>query len=399
VPFDEVIVTLFRSPNSYTGEDVIEISCHGGLFLTQRMVELLLKKGARMAQPGEFSMRAVLNGKMDLAQAEAVADIIHAKTEAARRAAAYQLEGRLSEQIRCMRDKLIHACSLVELELDFTEEDIEFVSQKKMKRLIADTISDMDSLIASFHQGQVCREGIRMVIVGRPNVGKSSILNSLLERERAIVTEIPGTTRDTIEDVLDIEGILFIITDTAGLCETDDRIEREGVLRAEEAIDRADLVLLVFDGSELVQQEDALLARRFQNTNKKVLIVINKMDLEQKIQVSMLNEWFPGISGIQISALKRNGIRELIGMLKKTVLSEGFPGEGEAVLTRIRHKDCVVRAVKSLRKAHASLNRSMSQEFIALDLRESLNALGEILGEITTDDILQKIFSEFCIGK
>ena len=398
-PQDEVIVTLFRSPNSYTGEDVVEVSCHGGPYVSQRIVELFLTQGAKPALPGEFSQRAVLNGKMDLAQAEAVADMIQAKTEASRRVAAYQLEGGLSKRIRAMQEQLLQACSLIELELDFPEEDVEFASRKEMKAMFTEMISDMDTLLGSFNRGRVCREGIRMVIVGRPNVGKSSILNSLLERERAIVTEIPGTTRDTIEDVLDIEGILFVVTDTAGLRETEDRIEQEGVRRAEEALDRAGLVLLVLDGSEPLQQEDEKLMQRIQDTKRPTLVVVNKTDLKQKMNDEKVNAWFSGKNVLHVSALKQNGIRELIDMLKDSVLSEGFPHEGDIVITRVRHRDCLFRAVESLRKAETSLIQSMSQEFIALDLREGLNTLGEIIGETTTEDVLNRIFSEFCIGK
>jgi tRNA modification GTPase len=398
-PQDEVIVTLFRSPNSYTGEDVVEVSCHGGPYVSQRIVELFLTQGAKPALPGEFSQRAVLNGKMDLAQAEAVADMIQAKTEASRRVAAYQLEGGLSKRIRAMQEQLLKACSLIELELDFTEEDVEFASRKEMKAMFTEMISDMDTLLASFNRGRVCREGIRMAIVGRPNVGKSSILNSLLERERAIVTEIPGTTRDTIEDVLDIEGILFVVTDTAGLRETEDRIEQEGVRRAEEALDRAELVLLVLDGSAPLQQEDEKLMRRIQDMKRPTLVVVNKADLKQKLNSEKVNGWFSGKNVLHVSALKQNGIRELIDMLKDSVLSEGFPHKGDVVITRIRHRDCLLRAVESLRKAETSLSQLMSQEFIALDLREGLNALGEIIGETTTEDVLNRVFSEFCIGK
>ena len=398
-PVDEVVVTMFHAPESFTGEDVAEISCHGGLFVSQCVVELILKKGAVMAGPGEFSQRAVLNGKMDLAQAEAVADMIQAKTEASRRVAAYQLEGRLSQRIRTMREQMIKACALIELELDFSEEDVEFASRQELRVMIRKLSDEMKRLVSSFDRGKVCREGIHMVIAGGPNVGKSSILNTLLERERAIVTEIPGTTIDTIEDILDIEGILFKVTDTAGLRETEDRIEQEGVRRAEEAMERADLILLVLDGSESFQPEDEALVLRIQAMKKESLIVINKIDLEQKLKVESLRKLIPGKFEIRISALKQQGIQKLIDVLKKKALSGEFPHEGEVVLTRSRHRDNMRRALQSLENAEESLEKKMSQEFIALDLRESLNQLGEIVGETTTDDILNRIFSEFCIGK
>ena len=257
----------------------------------------------------------------------------------------------------------------------------------------------MKQLVESFHRGRICRDGIRMVIVGRPNVGKSSILNSLLERERAIVTEFPGTTRDTIEDILDIEGILFTITDTAGLRKTEDRIEQEGVRRAEEALDRADLVLWVLDGSEPLLPEDMKLADRIKKMKTPVLAVVNKIDLEQKFDETLISEWLTQESRIKISALKQSGIPELIDALKKKALAGGFPHEGEVVLTRYRHRDRMMHAAESLEKAKKSLKKDMSQEFIALDLRESMNSLGEIIGETTTEDVLDRIFSEFCIGK
>lgn len=398
-PIDEVVLTLFRTPRSLTGEDVVEISCHGGLFVSRRILELLVAEGARPARPGEFTQRGFLHGKMDLSQAEAVVDLIRARTEASRRVAAYQLEGQLSKRLEEIRDHLMRVCSLLEIELDFCEEDVEFASRKELMELLRSTREEMKVLLASFDRGKVCREGIRMVIVGRPNVGKSSILNSLVERERAIVTEIPGTTRDTVEDVLDIEGLLFIITDTAGIREVRDPVESEGVRRTERALAESDLVLLVFDGSESLKQEDEILIQQVKNLEKRVVAVINKVDLAEKIDIRKLKRRMAGIKFLRVSALKRKGIQDIIQALEKTVLSGELPQEGEVVLTRVRHRDSITRAYERIGQAENSLRSGMSQEFIALDLRGALDALGEITGQTTTDDILGQIFSEFCIGK
>ena len=398
-PIDEVVLTLFRTPRSLTGEDVVEMSCHGGMFVSRRILELLVAGGARPARPGEFTQRAFLHGKMDLSQAEAVVDLIRARTEASRRVAAYQLEGQLSKRLEEMRGHLMRVCSLLEIELDFCEEDVEFASRKELMELLRSTREEMKALLASFDRGKVCREGIRMVIVGRPNVGKSSILNSLVERERAIVTEIPGTTRDTVEDVLDIEGLLFLVTDTAGVREVQDPVESEGVRRTERALAESDLVLLVFDGSESLKQEDETLIQRVKNLDKQVVAVINKVDLEQKIDIRKLKRRMPGTRFLRVSALRKKGIHDIIQALEQTVLSGELPQEGEVVITRVRHRDSIARAYERIGQAENSFRRGMSQEFIALDLRGALEALGEITGQTTTDDILDQIFSEFCIGK
>ena len=398
-PVDEVVVTVFRSPHSYTGEDVVEVSCHGGVFVVKRVVERMVRGGARPAEPGEFTQRAFLHGKMDLSQAEAVADLIQAKTEAARRVAAYQLEGRLSERLAEMRERLTHACSLVELELDFSEEDVEFASRQEMTGLIRDLRKELRDLSESFHRGRVCREGVRMVVLGKPNVGKSSILNCLVEKERAIVAETPGTTRDTVEDVLDIEGVLFTITDTAGIRETKDPVEREGVRRAEKAFDEASLVLLVFDGSEPFSAEDEGLIRKVREGQKTYIPVVNKIDLVQQLPEDALKAAMPDETIVRISALKRRGIQNLIEALEETALSGGLPHEGEVVLTNVRHHQIVIEAEAHLKSVAATLKKEMSQEFIAVDLRGALDSLGRITGQVTTEDILNRIFSQFCIGK
>lgn len=398
-PVDEVVATVFRAPHSYTGEDVVEISGHGGTWVSRRILELLVRSGARPAEPGEFTQRAFLSGKLDLSQAEAVADLIQAKTEASRKVAVYQLEGRLSQSLKEMRESLIHACSLLEIELDFSEEDIEFASRNELMDLLASMKDRMNQILASYKRGRVCREGIRMVIVGKPNVGKSSILNALVEKERAIVTEHPGTTRDTVEDFLDIEGVLFKIIDTAGIRETEDPVEGEGVLRAKAALERSELVLLVLDGSTSLEEEDEEIVRLAQEAQRPIITVINKVDLDQRIQVSEIKNGLPAGPLVRVSALSRQGIADLVRALETMALDEGMPHEGDVVLTNVRHYKCLSSSLGYIENSIASLERKMSQEFVVLDLRGALGDLGDITGETTTDDILNQIFDSFCIGK
>lgn len=398
-PIDEVIITFFQSPNSYTGEDIIEINCHGGVFVSRRILDLCIANGATAAKPGEFTQRAFLNKKLDLAQAEAVADIIHSKTEASRRVAVYHLEGHLSKYIHEMRKELIHFCSLLEVELDFAEEEVEFASRDDLKSLLQRLIKSIHKIIASYERGYVCREGIRLAIIGRPNVGKSSLLNALLERERAIVTDIPGTTRDTLEEVLDIEGVLFRIIDTAGIRETEDPVEKEGVNRARQAAENADLILLVLDVSQSIDKEDEALIHWSHNADCPVIVAFNKWDLKKNADPDQIIQKYSFQHVSPVSALKGQGIPELIEVLKNKAVAGEFPHEGEVLLTRARHKEAMENAADYLSKALDALLESMSAEFIAFDVRSAMNALSEITGDMTPDDILNYIFDEFCIGK
>ncbi len=398
-PIDEVIVTIFKKPNSYTGEDVVEISCHGGTYVSRRILELIVKRGARPAEPGEFTRRAFLNGKIDLSQAEAVTDLIRAKTEAARRVAVYQLQGKLSKLLQDLKEKLINACLLLELELDFSDEDIGFVSNDELQNLLFSVKQNIQSIVKTFDRGRVCREGLRAVITGRSNVGKSSVLNALLERERAIVAETPGTTRDIVEDVLDLEGLLLTIIDTAGIRRTEDPVEAEGVKRAEKAINSADLIIFIIDGSQHLQEEDQLLIHRFLNMKKHILFVINKIDLPIKLDIISLKKILINKEWIKISALYKENIDHLILAIKNTVLYDGMPHQDEIVLANVRHRDILIQAEKRLEYAEESLKKGMSQEFIAMDIRFVMDAMEEIIGKTTPEEILNKIFSEFCIGK
>ena len=396
---DEVLVTFFNKPNSYTGDDMVEISCHGSPFICSRILELLFLHGARPAQPGEFTLRAFLNGKMDLLQAEAVADLIHSKTEESRKAAVHQLQGSLSKRIRDLRNDIIQMCSLLEVELDFSEEEIEFASKEELTGKLREIHEKIKSLIDSYERGKIYREGIKIVIAGKPNVGKSSILNCLLEKERAIVTEIPGTTRDTVEDVLDIGGVLTYITDTAGIRQTVDPIEKEGIRRTRQAIEASDVILFILDKSTPIDLDDLSLGRMIKNSRKKTIVVLNKIDLPPVWDSQEINRLFSLESVFEISALKRTGMQNLIQALETNILSRAAPANDEITLTNIRHKDCLLRTEENIKNAQTALSKQMSQEFIALDLRGALDHLGEITGQTVGEEILNTIFSSFCIGK
>ncbi len=399
---DYVVATVFRAPHSYTGEDTVEISCHGGIFVTRKVLEAILEAGARLAQPGEFTKRAFLNGKIDLSQAEAIADLIRSVTDLAYQSSLSQLEGSLSRKIKKMRDDLINLCSLVELELDFADEDLEFVDKPELANRIKSAIEEIDELIETFKYGKIYREGIKVVIAGKPNAGKSSLLNALLNENRAIVSDIPGTTRDIIEESLNIDGVLFRVIDTAGLRETYDIIEQEGVRRAEEQLKRADMILLVIDSIDEITESDIRLYHRVlnlaMNESKKCIIVFNKVDLlnGKEVQAERIANNFPVV---RISALTGVGLDKL----KKIMVEQSFGGvnktEASVVVTNVRHRDALVKARQSLLYALKSLEEGMPGDLVAVDLRAGLNHLGEIIGEVTTDDILNNIFSKFCIGK
>jgi tRNA modification GTPase len=401
---DEVVALVFRQPNSYTGENVVEISCHGGVFVTRRILEALVDYGARLAEPGEFTKRAFLNGKIDLSQAEAVADLIHAGSELALRSSLEQLQGRLSEQVNKLRNQIIDVAGLLELELDFAEENLEFVDKKKLAQQLDSIINDLRQLADSFESGRVYREGVKVVLIGSPNVGKSSILNSLLNSNRAIVTEIPGTTRDTIEESLSIDGLLFRIVDTAGIRETSDPIEQEGVRRTESQIENSDLLLFVFDSSRqaLKEEIDKFKGLCGKRGSSRGLIVINKIDLPERLNIEALEEirFHKSMPVVRVSARTGEGMEELKKKMVGTVLSKKSLELGKSVtVTNIRHHKALTQAASSLELSLQSLNNGMSGELVAVDMRAALDRLGEITGAVTTDDILNSIFSKFCIGK
>jgi tRNA modification GTPase len=398
-PVDEVLLSLFRKPGSYTGEDLVEISCHGGRYISRRILGCLIQRGARLAEPGEFTQRAFLNGKMDLSQAEAVADLIRARTEISRKVAVYQLEGHLANKLEALRNKLAEVLTLLELELDFAEEDVKFVPGEKIEKMIVHVSEEIEELLMTFDRGRVCREGTRMVIVGKPNAGKSSLLNALLARERAIVTHTPGTTRDTIEDVLDMGGVLFTVSDTAGIRKAGEPVEAEGVRRARKAMKVADMLLVVFDASIPFNEEDELVLESLKPMSCEKIAVINKIDLPAGMELSRIQDAFSGGRVFRVSAKTQKGVPQLIKALEEMALSGDIPKEGEVILTHERHRQCLIRAGKSLRECLSSHKRGMSGEFVAVDMRGAIDAIGEITGKTTADDILEQIFSRFCIGK
>jgi tRNA modification GTPase len=386
---DDVLVSVFRSPNSFTGEESVEISTHGNQLICNKILERLVHEDVRLAEPGEFTKRAFLNGKIDLSQAEAVIDVINSRTNASLKGARNQLDGLLSKRIDNLRKMLVNSSSLIELELDFAEEEIEFVSYEKVKLEIEKIINEINELIDSYKIGKVLREGVNVVLVGKPNVGKSSLLNYLVKESRAIVSHIPGTTRDIIREEISIDGVLFKIFDTAGIRISEDEIEKEGVLRSRKAVKEADLVVLLSDTSSDFPEDlqSDLLAL---TTIEKMIYLVNKIDLDKsKIEKDIFG----------ISAKTGEGIKQFVELLKrKSFDAESFT-EKSAIVSNLRHKTALEKAVDHLRKAIDSINGSFSGEFISVDLRNAESALGEIIGKVTTDDILNNIFSQFCIGK
>jgi tRNA modification GTPase len=386
---DDVLVSVFKSPNSYTGEDSIEISTHGSSLISEKLMSLLVKYNIRLAEPGEFTKRAFLNGRMDLAQAEAVADIINSRTEASLRGARNQLDGILSKKIDSLREILINTSSMIELELDFAEEGFEFISNEKILSNIKLIDSEITELLKTFSFGKIIRDGVNVALVGKPNVGKSSLLNYLLKEARAIVSDIPGTTRDIIREELSIDGILFRLYDTAGIRTSEDFIEKEGVLRSKDVIKNADIVLFMNDvntgfSSDLYSELFSL------SSEEKILKVVNKIDLKKNIESRF---------DIGISTKTGEGIEQLFSQLKIKALGTQSYSEKTAIISNIRHFSILSKAKENLQSAINSIKNKMSEEYVSVDLRNAEISLGEIIGKITSDDILNNIFSKFCIGK
>jgi tRNA modification GTPase len=392
VRVDEVMLAVFRAPRSLTREDVVEISCHGGILPAKLVLDAVLESGARLAGPGEFTRRAFLNGRIDLAQAEAVADLIHARTELALAAANEQLAGKLSGRINELRDDLMRTLAHVEAHIDFPDEDIAPATRQQLVHRLEKGLAFMDELLRTSHEGQILRRGIRAAIIGRPNAGKSSLLNQLLGRGRAIVSPVPGTTRDTIEETANIRGLPVVFVDTAGLRDSGDEIEAEGVRRSREALDRAELVLHVLDNSEpLSRAEEIHLA---ESAGKPRILVRNKIDLASRLDL-------PAASGpvVGVSALTGQGIEPLKDAIKAAVWSGGVGAEMLDVMINSRHQEALGRACAGAERALAGLRADQTLELVAMELRIAANAVGEIVGKTTTEDLLDAIFSQFCIGK
>jgi tRNA modification GTPase len=392
---DEVLATLFIAPHSFTKENVVEISCHGSPYIVQRLIKLFLTKGVRLAKAGEFTQRAFLNGQFDLAQAEAVADLINADTEASHKAALNQMRGGFSEQIKNLRAELIHFASMIELELDFGEEDVEFADREDLKKLVNQLLSVITALVSSFDLGNVIKNGVPTVIAGKPNTGKSTLLNALLNEEKAIVSDIAGTTRDFIEDEINLEGVVFRFIDTAGLRETEDKVEAIGVSRTKEKMKQASLIIYMFDLKNDTLTEVNRDINMLENLGIPFIKVGNKLD---EAQQDLYNEMKKDKNTLFISAINKEGLEALKTKLVETVNLDNFK-TGDTVVTNIRHYDNLVQTQNSLNAVLRGLGDNITGDFLALDIRHALRFLGEITGEITTDDLLANIFSKFCIGK
>lgn len=391
---DEVLVSLFVAPNSYTKENAVEISTHNSKYIIERVINLLIKKGARAARPGEFTLRAFLNGGLDLSQAEAVADLIASNSAASHQVAMQQMRGGFSNQLKKLREDLVHFASLIELELDFSEEDVEFANRDQLKGLVQEIYGVINRLIQSFEQGNVLKNGVPVVIAGKPNVGKSTLLNALLNEERAIVSEIAGTTRDTIEDEINIHGVTFRFIDTAGIRETEDVIEAKGVERTREKMKQARLIIYLFDPIQdriaNVQEQIA----EVKDLNIPFVTIINKSDLlsnDEKSEYALLNPLY-------ISAKQQIGIEELKMELLNQVNLSNINTE-DVMVTNIRHVEALQHTQTSLERVLYGIDNPVTSDFLAMDIRQSLHHLGEITGSVTTDDLLENIFSKFCIGK
>ncbi|MCL4476223.1 MAG: tRNA uridine-5-carboxymethylaminomethyl(34) synthesis GTPase MnmE [Nitrospirae bacterium] len=423
---DEVLVTVMKAPKTYTKEDVVEINCHGGILPLREVLELVLRSGARPAEPGEFTKRAFLNGRIDLSQAEAVIDLIRAKTDESRRVAVEQLSGGLSEKITSLRDRIASICAHIEAYIDFPEEEIEPASLESILNEIQDIKNGLSILSNSFEEGRFFREGFKIAIVGRPNVGKSSLLNALLNRDRAIVTETPGTTRDLLEEYLNVKGLPVRIMDTAGIRETHEMAEREGVMRSLKAIDDADLIIGIIDGTTPLNNEDMVVLEKIKD--KKNIIAINKSDLPPHPSLPLkgggsgwgfencLKQYSQNV--LMISAKTGEGLDTLkdkildVSLIKSqklvgATLSEDsyrevrspFDESEGVIVTNIRHKVAIDNGITALNNVSAALRSLLPLEIVAMEMRDALDRLGEIVGSVTTEDILNRIFSEFCIGK
>lgn len=400
---DEVLLTIMHSPRSFTREDMVEISCHGGFLPVRRILDLTLRHGARLAEPGEFTKKAFLNGRINLLQVEAVIDIIKSSSDIALESAMIQLEGGLAKKITSMRDILINMLAGIEVSIDFPDEDIEFKELIELQNKLKSVIDDTEQLIDTYRYGKIYREGASVVIAGRPNVGKSSLMNALLNEERAIVTSIPGTTRDTIEEGVNIKGLTVNIVDTAGIREAEGLIELEGIRRTRTAIERGGLIIFLIDGSEDLKEEDFRLIKEIREKNKPFIIAINKIDIRDKIDFKEIEREFSDIpltrEVIKISALKNMGIRDLKNKIADIFYNGPSSIPDAPFITRERHRELLSKANNSLRKAIISIDKNLSPEFIAADIRFALESLGEITGETYTEDVLNRIFQEFCIGK
>lgn len=390
---DQVLVSYFKSPKSYTGEDVIEINCHGGNVSTREILELVLKNGTRLAEPGEFTKRAFLNGKLDLTQAEAVIELINSKSDKESKASYKQLEGLLGAKIKEIKQDIIDLLVDIEANIDYPEYDIEEVRRERIYNVLSANVAKLETLEKSFESGKILRDGVSTVIIGKPNVGKSSLLNRLVKEDRAIVTEIAGTTRDTIEEYITIRGIPLKLIDTAGIHETDDIVESIGVNKSKKAIDESELVLLMLDATRELSKEDEELLEATKNKNR--IILINKIDADKKINKDM----FKSDKVIEMSTKTLAGIEELEETIEEMFNISELNIENEIVITNVRHKNLIHKAAEEIKNAIVSIKNGLPIDMLSIDLQEALQNLGEITGESISEEVVKGIFAKFCVGK
>lgn len=392
---DEVLISYMKAPNTYTKEDIIEINCHGGIISSKKILDAVLNYGCRTAERGEFTKRAFLNGRIDLTQAEAVIDIINSKTDSSHEISVKHLEGRLSKQINAVIDEIMELLANIEVNIDFPEYDEDEITIGRVKSLCDNLVIELDKLIKTADTGKIFKEGIKTVILGKPNVGKSSLMNFLLNENRAIVTEIPGTTRDTIEEYVNIKGVPLRIIDTAGIRETEDTVEKIGIEKALNKVDDADLVIMIFDSSKELEIEDEKILHYIKN--KKVIYIKNKTDLENKLNLSDYKEIENEI--INISILQNQGLDDIIDKINKMFFEGNLNVSDELIINNVRHKNLLIKAKNSIEEVLNSIDNNMTIDFIEIDLKEAMEQLGLIVGKSVSDDLVDKIFNEFCIGK
>ena len=394
---DEVLAVYMKGPKTYTAEDVVEINCHGSMVSLRKTLALVLRKGARLAEPGEFTKRAFLNGRLDLSQAEAVIDMIRAKTDKSFDVAVSQLEGRLSLKVEEIRQKLLDLLVDITVNIDYPDEDIEEMTYEKLEESIVETQDMIEKLLATSSTGKMIREGIKIAIVGKPNVGKSSLMNGLLKETRAIVTDIPGTTRDTIEEVLSIRNIPVYLVDTAGIRETSDKVEKMGIEKSKEAFNQADFILFLLDGSRPLEEEDLQIMEFLKE--RKSLVLINKRDLGEAISIEDISAKLPASQVIEASLLKGQGITEIEDAVEDLVYGGEIVQKESMMVNNVRHIELLQQAVKSLTDALHMSERREALDFIEVDVKNAYERLGEIIGETVSDDIINEVFARFCLGK
>ncbi|WP_027339679.1 tRNA uridine-5-carboxymethylaminomethyl(34) synthesis GTPase MnmE [Halonatronum saccharophilum] len=394
---DEVITLVMKAPKTYTTEDVVEINCHGGIVVLQKILNLVLKAGVRLAEPGEFTKRAFLNGRIDLAQAEAITDLIRSKTEAGLEVALKQLEGSLSNKINDIRQDIVSLLAHLEATIDFPDDEVEEFDPNQLDTRIGGIINKVEDLIKTSNRGKILKEGIKAAIIGKPNVGKSSLLNALLREKRAIVTDIPGTTRDIIEEVINIDGIPVKIIDTAGIRETEDVVEKVGVEKSEDLLKEADLILLVLDASQAISEEELDIVKKA--NDKDIILVINKVDLKEEIELGDIELILDSKDIVKTAAIDNEGIDKLEDTISSLIFRGDISSNSDTLISNIRHKNALDRAYGRLLDVQKTFQMGLPNDFITIDLRAALESIGEITGDTIGEDIIDQIFADFCLGK